>query len=1033
MLAKEPRDRPPSARATVAMLTAIESGLEPAPDPIRPAVSTDERRLASVVAVAPSVPVGSPNDATVEVASAANAGTGPIASAAEKHRGDLVLLPGRGAVIVFVADSPVEAALSAARAALEIVKADATHRVGVSAGQASLRTGPEPGLLERAMELAAEPGKVRIDDAARSLVGGGLDVEMTAAGPIVRGERRVEQTASRAIVGRDREVQTLFGALEGAIAARVAQLVIVTGPPGLGKSRILRELYERARTHASGPAILDARAEELRRHTPFAALGALVRRGFGISESAQPAEQRRTLAAAVGASASPDDARRITDFLGIAAGLQPEEGSVEIAAALRDPQLMDDQIERATLDALSALSQRAGGLVVLLDDAHWADVATLKLLARALRRLVDRPLFVAAFARPELDESAPHALREAASQRIQLGGLPRRAAERLVLDAIGDRASAATIERIVVHGDGNPLFLQELCAAHLEGRASAEVPPNVLASVEARLLRLEPPARKIMRAASVFGEAFWQGGLAALLGDDEIESRRLGDWLVHLVDRGLFVPRRATRFAGQPELVFRHPLLREAAYAMLTPEDRTEGHKRAAAWLGAIGERDPAVLAEHSRAAGDAAEAARRFAEAAQLCFVRNDLVRTVAHAESAFASGLDGADRGRLLVILCEAHFWLGELDRGVERGREAVALLAPETQPWMDALSALVRCLARTGDPAAIETARELVRAARADPSLVPTPSALPHIVSTALRAGLHQLVNDVLDVLGRSALSRAEDPLARAHVLTCRSWQAMFDGDYAACVSYDTEVLRCTLEAGDIRQACLARVHVGYDFMILGAYDRAAQELTAAQEEAGRRGLEQVEELAKHNLSLAVHRLGESDRALEMQRECLAHALERRNQLETSHARHYLAIIHFERGELDASAAELERVLEGSPSSALRWEALGRLAAISLRRGRADLARAQIDEALEGIEQLRNAEEGDGFVRLVAVQVQRALGEEQRATEILLAARNRLLWRAGRIADPTLRRTFMRAVPEHALTLELAEQLASAGRTR
>ena len=75
----------------------------------------------------------------------------------------------------------------------------------------------------------------------------------------------------------------------------------------------------------------------------------------------------------------------------------------------------------------------------------------------------------------------------------------------------------------------------------------------------------------------------------------------------------------------------------------------------------------------------------------------------------------------------------------------------------------------------------------------------------------------------------------------------------------------------------------------------------------------------------------------------------------------------------------------------------------------------------------------EEGDGFVRLVAVQVHRALAEDERATELLVSARNRLLWRAGRIADPELRKSFMRGVPEPALTLELAEQLASHGRTR
>ncbi len=1034
MLSKDPRQRPASAREVAERLAAIDlPRAAPAIDTVRPAVSTDERRLASVVAIAPEVPSTASTDATIEIAVVEEVTAGPIAEAAEKHGGQLAILPGRGAMIVFVADSPVDAALAAARAGLDIVRAEPTHRVGLSAGAASLRSGPERALTERALEFASMAGRVHIDDAARSLIGGALDVEMTIAGAIVRGERRVEQTGTRAFVGRDREVQTLFGALEGTLADRDAQLVIVAGPPGLGKSRLVRELYERARALPNAPAVLDARSEEQRRYTPYASLGALLRRGLGVVASANPVEQRAALASGVEACVEPSEARRIADFLGMAAGLDAEQPSVELLAAMRDPQLMDDQIERATLDFFRALAARDGGVAVLLDDAHWADAATLKVLARALRRLNDSPVFIAAFGRPELEENLPHALRDAASQRIQLGGLARRAAERLVFDTLGDRAGKETIERIVVHADGNPLFLQELCSAHLEGKAAADVPPNVLASVEARLLRLEPRARKIIRAASVFGEAFWQGGLAALLGDDTEEAMRLGHWLVHLVDRGLFVPRRATRFAAEPELVFRHPLLREAAYAMLTADDRAEGHRRAAAWLISAGEQDAAVLAEHFREARDGAAAAKAFAEAAERSLMYSDLLRAVAQAESALDAGLAEEARGHALILLAEAHFWLGDPAKGAERGREAVRLLPPETQPWIDALYQLVRCLARTGDAAAIEIARELVRASRANPALLPNASVLPLIVATALRAGLHALADDVLDVLGQRSLAQADDPLARAHVLTCRSWQAMFGGDYATCVSYDTEVHRVMREGGDVRQACLARVHVGYDYLILGAYDRATQELAGAQEEAEQRGLEQIEQLAKHNLSLAVHRGGDSDRGLELQRECLANALANKNQLEESHARHYLSTIHFERGEMDLAEAELERLLASPVGSALRWETLARMAAIDLQRGRASQAKARITEALEGIEALRNAEEGDGFVRLVAVQVHRALAEDDRATELLVSARNRLLWRAGRIADPDLRKSFMRGVPEHALTLELAEQLASQQRTR
>lgn len=1019
MLAKDPRKRPGSARAVADELGAIEGRLEPTPDPVKPAVSTDERRLATVVGVRTE-----PNDPALQLAT----------TIANKHEGELVVIPGRGAIVVFVADSAVQGALSAARAAREIALSEPALHVGLVAGQASVRRGLDPALAERAFEIASVAGEVRIDEAARSLIGGALDVQMTEAGPVVRGDRRVEQTAAITFVGREREIGALTSMLDAVITDRVAHLVVVTAPPGLGKTRLTRELLDRIRQIQPRPAVLDGRAEELRRGTPYAALGALVKRGLAIAESAPPDEQRAALREAVASLADPSSVERVSDFVGLAAGIEPARIGVEVAAALRDPQLMHDQIERATIQLFDALATRFGGLVVLLDDAHLADVATMKIFARAHRRLAERQLYIALFGRPELHEAAPPGLFDVASQWIQLGGLPRRAAERIVVEALGDRVSEATVERIVAHAEGNPLFLQELCASRLESKEEAPpaVPPTVLASVEARLLRLDPSARKVLRAASVFGDAFWQSGLLELLGPDASESKQLGDWLVHLVDRGIFLPRRQTRFAGEPELAFRHPLLREAAYGMLPPADRAEGHRRAAVWLAGAGERDPAVLGEHHFAAGDKASAARYFLHAAQLSLARNDLIHAAEHAERALEGELGGEDQARAHTVLCEAMFWRSEQERGAEHGRAAMQLTPKDTQPWMAAASALVRCLARTGDPEGIEVARDLVRAARTDPTLTPNASALPLIVASSLRAGLRALASDILDVFGRT-LARAEDPVSRAHILTCRSWEAMFDGDYAACVAYDTEVLRCMQEAGDVRQACLARVHVGYDYLILGAYDRAAQELSAAQEEAERFGLDSVEQLAKHNLSLAIHRLGDSERGLELQRECLAHAIATHNQLEIGHARHYLALILFERGEIDAAETELLRVLAQMPTSALRWETLARLAAISLRRGDLEDARDKIEEATQGVDQLRNAEEGDGYVRLVAVHVERAAGDEQKAAALLVAARNRLLWRAGRIADATLRRSFMRAIPEHAMTLELAEQLASAGRGR
>ena len=98
------------------------------------------------------------------------------------------------------------------------------------------------------------------------------------------------------------------------------------------------------------------------------------------------------------------------------------------------------------------------------------------------------------------------------------------------------------------------------------------MPGSVLAMAQARIESLEPEARQVLRAASIFGPVFWRSPVRELL---EGGTTRVDDWLQELVRRELVVERRQTRFPGEPELSFRHGLIREAAYAMLTESDRT--------------------------------------------------------------------------------------------------------------------------------------------------------------------------------------------------------------------------------------------------------------------------------------------------------------------------------------------------------------------------------------------------------------------------------------------------------------------------
>ncbi len=314
--------------------------------------------------------------------------------------------------------------------------------------------------------------------------------------------------AGAPFVGRERELGVLISALDACVENVSPHAVLVTGPPGIGKSRLARELVREAR-----------------------------RRG-------------------------------ITSVAITEAGRLAAEASVDCAAAF--------SAARASRPA-----------IVVVDDLQWCDARSVDALADVLLELHDCPLFVLALARPELFDEFGRAAGVTFKQEIPLAPLSRKAAAELARVLLGEQADPVRVDKLVDRAAGIPLVLEELSRAELDGRGDA-LPISARSLVEARIGALDAEARRMLRAASIFGDVFWSGGLSALLGHTRTtaESGRLRV----LVDRGFVVPRAGSRFPGEAELAFRHTLVREAAYGMLTDADRALGHALAGAWLETKGE-----------------------------------------------------------------------------------------------------------------------------------------------------------------------------------------------------------------------------------------------------------------------------------------------------------------------------------------------------------------------------------------------------------------------------------------------------------
>src|SRR5262249_46875710 len=160
-----------------------------------------------------------------------------------------------------------------------------------------------------------------------------------------------------------------------------------------------------------------------------------------------------------------------------------------------------------------------------------------------------------------------------------------------------------------------------------------------------------------LRAASVFGETFWRGGVRALLGHSSHEG--VDAWLAPLIEAELVMRDRESGLASEVAYRFRHALMRDAAYSMLAEEDRIAAHRAAGCFLEAAGEHDPMILAQHFALGREGARAGEHYARAAEQAQARGDASAVIARAEMAVAQDVPEHVRARMLALIAEELGW--------------------------------------------------------------------------------------------------------------------------------------------------------------------------------------------------------------------------------------------------------------------------------------------------------------------------------------------------------------------------------------
>ncbi len=704
---------------------------ETPPAPTAPAVAEDASRKTVTVLFADlggSTSFGERTDAelTREVMARYHA---ILQSVIDAHGGTVAKFMGDGMMAVFgipgIAEDDATRAVRAGVEAQQRFEAFATEvamrhaetltlRVGINTGEVVIAEG-DADLIGDALNVAARlekacrPGQVLVGEETwritRAEFGYEALGEVVVAGraqPVAIYEVASGVSASpdpvAPFVGRGVEMDRLVAAFDRAASSRHVQLVTVLGSPGVGKTRLSRELAGRLAAHG-GASTFEIRCDRAGEAT-FAPVAQLIRQAAGLDDESGGVNARDRIAALL---ASDDtEQERLIDVL----------AGVYGAAAARSVEETFWAIRRL-VESMAA----SHPVVIVIDDIQWAEPKLLDLLEHLAEWVTDAAVMLLCLARPELREVRP-GLAET-SRRVAdvlaLDGLDSAATEQLAAGLLGtERLPSGLVERLPSSTDGNPLFVRELVRMLVDDdvisrRAdgeweltidadAVEVPPTIQSLLASRVERLPTEERRVLELASVIGAEFSLGALRELTGDQVSVPT-----LLEAMRRKELVEPTGTYWGDEPVHRFHHVLIRDAAYRRLLKTTRADLHRRVALWTDTnatnlIGEHEAAIafhyeqafLYRHELGSVDAAavqlgvRSAALLLIAARRALGRDDLTSAGALARRAviLLPESDTSARAELLFIACESFLASGDVVAGSPLVQQLSALTDGDEQ---------------------------------------------------------------------------------------------------------------------------------------------------------------------------------------------------------------------------------------------------------------------------------------------------------------------------------------------------------------
>jgi class 3 adenylate cyclase len=780
----------------------------------------------------------------------------------EKFAGDAVMAAfGAPTALEDHAERALHAALAMQRRLAQLFEGRLELRIGVNTGEvvvgrpregSSFVTGDAVNVAGR-LEQAATPGRIlageRTVAAARDAFEFEQPMTVEAKGkPEGVVARRLVRALSlmrprgvagvrRAFVGREAELKRLWAAYRSVLETGAPHLVTVMGEAGVGKTRLVRELWERLGGESPDPVRRTGRCLPYGRGIAYWPLGEILKEHLGILESDPPEAALRRLEG--------------YEILGRALGL-------DVAGDLH-PLVARERFHDGWTEFLERLVAEQPG-VVLVEDLHWAEEPLLELLEHLIHELTG-PLLLLVTSRPELLDRRPGWGRQ--HTLLSLEPLRAEDSQRLLDELLGTTVPTA-LQAVVERAEGNPFFVEELLATVIdrglveqdnggwtihEPFAEFRVPDSIQALLASRIDLLDSAEKQALQAAAVIGRIFWSGPVYELLEDVHPDLRVLEE-------RDFIRRRHGSSIAGEREYAIKHALTREVAYGGLPKAKRARLHAAFAAWIERTGAgRDEhafllahhyaeAVRPEHSDLAwlgkADEFEHLRSKAigwlrRAADLALGRYEIDEGIGLLHRALELERDGVARAELWRTIGHAN-----------------ALKLDGEGFWTAMLKALEACPARTASAEAYSelafhtATRSAMWKRRPDPELVHdwiehalelTEPDTPARTRALIAQSWYEPTMFADAAQDASALAeRVDDPDLRSWALAARSRSAYAAGAYEDAAGWSERRLALVPEIGDPDHVAFIYFYALDPYIALGRFPEARL-VAAAQEEVTR----------------------------------------------------------------------------------------------------------------------------------------------------------------------------------------------------